>query len=104
MTVTHQVLVGFPSPSELLIRSTSRPGVLLPPQTAQEFEEGVGCVPCKGVKSTEWLAALVASSNIQEVTGLDSSALAARLSKKWTTESALKDCKAFEHCGSPNHS
>ena len=40
---------------------------------------------------------LVASSNVQEVTGLDSSALQARLFKKWTAESALKDCKALEN-------
>lgn len=92
-----QALVAFSSPSSLLTWTPSRPGILLPPQTAQEFEEGVECVPCKGINSAEWLAALVASSNVQAVTGLDSPALQARLSRKWTAESALKDCKAFEH-------
>jgi hypothetical protein len=67
-------------------------------QAAQEFEEGAECTPCKGVSSEQWLAALVASSNVQEVTGLDHSTLQARLSKKWTAESALKDCKALERC------
>lgn len=98
MTAVVQALAGFPSPSNLLTRCKSEPGALLPPQTAQEFDEGVECSPCKGVISTEWLAALVASSNVQEVTGLDSSALHARLSKKWTAESALKDCKFLKHC------
>jgi hypothetical protein len=97
VTVALQALADFPSPSTLLTQVTSKPGVLLPPQAAQEFEEDVECVPCKGVNSSEWLAALVASSNVQEVTGLDSSALRARLSKKWTAESALKDCKALDH-------
>jgi len=69
--------------------------VLLPLQTAQEFEQGVECVPCKGINSAEWLAELVVSSNVQEVTGLDSSSLQARLSKKWTAEYALKNCKAL---------
>ena len=93
-----QALADFPSPSSLLTRGKSSPGAFLPPQTAQEFEEGVECTPCKGVSSAEWLTALVASSNIQEVTGLNSSALQTRLSKKWTAESALKDCMAIEHC------
>jgi len=97
MDTFFQVLAVFPSPSNLLIPTPSRPGILPPPQTAQEFEEGVECVPFKGVNSAEWLAALVASSNVQEVTGLDSSALQERLTKKWTAESALKDCKAFEY-------
>jgi len=87
----EKVLVGFASPSNLLARGKSRPGQLLPPQSALEFEEGVECTPCKGVSSAEWLTALVSSSNIQEVTGLDCSALRARLSKRWTAESALKD-------------
>lgn len=89
--------MDFPSPSGLLMRVTSMPGVLLPPQIAQEFEEGVECTPCKGINSAEWLAALVTSSNIQEVTGMDSSSLQARLSKKWTAELALKDCKTVVH-------
>ena len=78
------------------MRCTPKPGILLPPQTTREFEEGIECVPCKGVGSAERLAALAASSNVQEVTGLDSSALQVRLSKKWTAESALKDCKILE--------
>jgi len=48
-------------------------------------------VLCPGIGSAEWLAKLVTSSNVQEVTGLDSPALQARLSKKWTAESALKN-------------
>ena len=83
------------------MRDKSKPGALLPPQAAQEFEEGVECALCKGVGSAEWLTALVASSNVQEVTGLDSSALQARLSKKWTAESALRDCKVLGHCVTP---
>ena len=97
MTFALQALTDFPSPSGLLTRTTSKPGVLLPPHAAREFEEGAECVCCKGVNSTEWLTALVTSPNIQEVTGLDSSSLQARLSKKWTAESALKNCKALEH-------
>ncbi|KAF9653374.1 hypothetical protein BDM02DRAFT_3135554 [Thelephora ganbajun] len=96
----EKALADLPSPSNLLRRVTSRPGVLFPPQTAQEFEEGVECAPCRGINSAEWLAALVASSNVQEVMGLDSSALQARLSGKWTAESALKD--SLEVQASPN--
>lgn len=74
-----------------MTRVASKPGVLLPPQTAQEFKEGGEYVPCRGINSAKLLAALVASSNMQGVTGLDSSGLQVRLSKKWTAESALKD-------------
>ena len=94
MLIVVQALEVFPSPSNLLTRGKSKPGVLLPPQTAQEFDEGVECVPCKGISSASWLAALVASSNVQEVTGLDPPALQARLSGKWTAECALKDCES----------
>ena len=71
--------------------------MLRPPQAAQEFEEDTECAPCGGIGSAEWLAALVASPNVQEVIGLDSLTLQARLSKKWTAESALKDCKVPAH-------
>lgn len=90
--------MDFSSPSNLLMLGKSKPGALLPPPVAQAFKDGAECALCKGVSSAEWLAALATSSNIQEVTGLDSSALQARLSKKWTAESALRDCRVLEHC------
>lgn len=81
-------------PSNLPSRPRSNPGVLGPPCEPIEFQtagERVELIP--GIEVEQVLAALVASHNVLEVTGLDSAGLLARLSKKWTPEQALKECE-----------
>jgi protein EFR3 len=84
----------MPYPSSLPARPTLKPGLLAPPREAVEFPQVENQkVLVDGVPVERALAALSANRNVQEVTGLDSDKLLAYLSKKWTAEQALKECK-----------
>jgi hypothetical protein len=90
-----KTLNAVPYPSNLPARPHLQPGVLTPPREPIEFSGETLSLNglMDGVVVEHALAALSANRNVQEVTGLDSDKLLPRLSKKWTAEQALKDCK-----------
>lgn len=90
-----KALSSVPYPSSLPVRSSLKPGFFATTQEPTEFPTDSSTVegPVIGIDVDQALTALVANRNVVEVTGLDSASLLSRLSRKWTADQALKDCK-----------